>query len=100
MTSTAMRTEHRIPVVVAAVTALALYAFLPPSLEFLPRWLIPSVGLVVLIPLVLFNPSRLNRETTWSRWISLGFTIGLAAVNQVYIALIVKALITGSIDGP
>jgi uncharacterized membrane protein len=58
------------------------------------------VGVLVLVPLVLVNPRHLTRETKWSRWIGVGFASGLAAINQVYIVLIVRDLVAGSITGP
>ena len=92
--------EHRWPVLLFTIGALTVYFLLPSSITFLPSWIIPAVGVLVLVPLVLINPRHLNRETTWSRWIGLGFALGLAAINQVYIVLIVRDLVAGSITGP
>ena len=92
-------TEHRWPAAVAIIFALVLYALLPNSVQFLPPWLLPALGLVVFLPLVLFNPRRLNRETTWSRWLSMGFAAALTIVNQVYIVLIVEQLVSGRAKG-
>lgn len=93
------RTEHRWPVFLVSMAAFLLYLMLPDPLPFLPTWVIPLVGLVVVTPLVLYNPRRLNRESTWSRWLSIGFAIGLAAVNQVYIVGIIDDLVDGKADG-
>ena len=57
-------------------------------------------GLLLLVPLVVVNPMRVNRETTWSRWIGIGFAVALTLVNQVYIVIIVIELVNGRIDGP
>ncbi|CAN5370458.1 hypothetical protein BH11ACT4_BH11ACT4_04830 [soil metagenome] len=92
--------EHRLPVLIFTLAALAVYMLLPDSVTFLPSWVIPVAGVVVLTPLVLINPRRLNRETTWSRWIGVGFAISLAAVNQVYIVIIVRQLVSGQVSGP
>ena len=97
---TSHRTEHRYPVLIVTLAALAVYLFLPISITFLPSWIIPAVGVIVLCPLVLTNPRRLTTETTWSRWIGVGFAIGLALINQVYIVLIIHELITGTANGP
>ena len=80
--------------------ALVIYLLLPNEVTFLPSWIIPAVGAVVLVPLVLANPRRLNRETSFTRWAGIGFAVGLAAVNQVYIILIVRELVTGTGSGP
>lgn len=92
-------TEHRAPVLVITLLALGLYLLLPSSFTFLPPWLIPAIGVLVLVPLVLANPRRLNRETTWSRWAGMTFAIGLTLVNQVYIVLIVIELVDGQVKG-
>ncbi|MFM9877827.1 MAG: hypothetical protein ACKVOG_08270 [Rhodoglobus sp.] len=93
-------TEHRFPVFVAAAIALTLFAMLPSEVQFLPNWLVPSIAAVVLIPLIAINPRRLNNETRWSRWIGIGFALGLTAVNQVYVVLLVIELISGQARGP
>jgi uncharacterized membrane protein len=93
-------TEPRWPVIVITLVALALYLALPHSITFLPPWLVPAIGLVILMPLIAVNRLRLDAETTWSRWIGVGFAIGLTAVNQVYIAFIVVELVNGQANGP
>lgn len=91
--------EHRWPAVVAILAAIALNALLPQSLTVIPIWVLPVLGVGSLLPLVFLNPHRLTRDTTWSRWLSIGFTIVLTGVNQVYIALIIRELISGSGTG-
>lgn len=84
---------------VITLLTLGLYLLLPSSFTFLPPWLIPTIGVVVLAPIVLSNPRRLDRETTWSRWAGVAFAVGLALVNQVYIVLIVIELVDGQAKG-
>lgn len=83
-----------------ALGTLALHLLLPDSITFFPSWVVPLVGVIVLVPLVLINPTRISAETRWSRWIGIGFALALAAVNQVYVVLIVVRLVDGAIDGP
>ena len=92
--------EHKRPVLATILGAFALYLLLPESISFFPRWLVPAVGLVVLVPLTLVNPMRITRETAWSRWVGIGFAIALALVNQVYVIIIVTELVNGQADGP
>lgn len=92
--------EHRWPVLLFTLAALGVYALLPNSVTFLPSWIIPVAGAVLLVPRVVMNPHRLNTETTWSRWLGVGFAIGLAAINQVYIVLIIRELVKGEANGP
>jgi uncharacterized membrane protein len=87
--------ERRWPVAVAIVLALGIYLFLPDPLPFVPSWVVPAALLAAYIPLVVINPRRLGRETTWSRGLALGIAIALAAVNQVYLVQIVDQLLNG-----
>jgi len=90
--------EHRWPALVAIVVAVAIYALLPPNVEVIPRWIVPLVAALLLVPLTIVNPHRFTRETSWSRWLSIGFAFGLALVNQVEVLVIVSQLVQGSGD--
>ena len=98
-TQPAPRTEHRWPVLITTLVALAIYALLPNSITFLPWWVVPVVGLAFLVPLVVSNPRRLRTQATISRWLSVGFAIGLTLVNQVYVLFIVILLVNGQAKG-
>jgi len=87
--------EHRWPVAIAIIIALAVYLFLPDPAPFIPSWVIPAVALAAFVPLVILNPRRLGQETSWSRWLGVGIAVGLAAVNQVYIVQILDLLLNG-----
>ena len=92
--------EHKLPVLVTILGAFTLYLLLPEEISLFPRWVVPAVGAAVLIPLLIVNPRRVSRETTWSRWIGIGFALALALVNQAYVVIIVVQLVNGQIDGP
>jgi heme/copper-type cytochrome/quinol oxidase subunit 4 len=95
------REEHRWPAVVALLVALTLYATLPSA--FLPgvRWVVVGIGLALLIPVILLNPLRLKRQTKWSRRLSVGQALLLAAANQVALVQLVFLLIgADKNDGP
>lgn len=92
--------EHKFPVLLAILGAFALYLLLPESISLFPRWVVPIAGALVLLPLIIMNPRRVSRETTWSRWLGIGFALALAAVNQYYVVVIVMQLVNGLIDGP
>lgn len=93
------RAEHRWPAVAAIVAAIALNALLPQTFTVVPAWVLPALGIGALAPLIFLNPHRLTRDTSWSRWLSIGFTIVLTGVNQVYIVLIIRELVEGSGTG-
>lgn len=96
----AVHYEHKFPVLFTILGAFALYLLLPEEISLFPRWVVPAIGALVLVPLVIFNPRRVNRETTLTRWVGIGFAVALAAVNQVYVVIIVMQLVQGKVDGP
>jgi len=93
------RPEHRWPALGAIAVALSVYLFLPDPLPFLPSWLITVVALAALVPLVVINPHRLGRETTWSRWLGVAIALALALVNQVYLVNVLGQLLNGRAIG-
>lgn len=87
------REEHRWPAVVALLVAMGLFLTLPSS--FLPalRYTVVAIGLVILIPLIAINPVRFQRETVWSRNLSIAETLLLLAANQVALVQLVNQLV-------
>ncbi len=69
--SVGARHEHRLPVLSAVVVALVLYLLISVKVQILPVWVVPTIGILLLIPLVILNPRRLSRDTTWSRRLSI-----------------------------
>jgi uncharacterized membrane protein len=93
--------ETRWPPAAGLLFALALYASLPG--EFLPvlRYVVVGIGLLLLVPLIVLNPRRLDRETRWSRRLSLGQAILLLAANSVALLQLISQLVNASDkDGP
>ncbi|MGX5680283.1 DUF1345 domain-containing protein [Schumannella luteola] len=99
-TTDAPRSEHRWPVLLVTLAALGLHLLLPGTITGIPAWVVPAIGVVVLTPLVLMNPKRLDRETRWSRWLGIGFALALTALNQVYVVQLIIELINNRADGP
>ncbi len=89
------RHEHRFPVVAAVLANLALILFIPERVQLLPSWVVPLLGVLLLTPLIAFNPRRLTRETTWSRWLSISLAILLTLANQVTVVLTIVQLLSG-----
>jgi hypothetical protein len=92
--------EHRWPAVAATVVALVLYVLLPTGVQVLPPWVVPTLAVILVIPLVILNPHRLSRETTWSRWLSISIAMLLTAVNQVTLVFTLALLLNGQVKGP
>ena len=100
-TERAARAEHRWPAVVALLFAIVLYALLPSS--FLPwlRYTAVAIAALMFIPLIAVNPLRFQRQTKWSRRLSVGQVLFLAAANQVALVQLVFALVhADKADGP
>ena len=100
-TERAARAEHRWPAVAALLVAIILYALLPSS--FLPwlRYTAVAIAALMFIPLIAVNPLRFQRQTKWSRRLSVGQVLFLAAANQVALVQLVYALVHASKDdGP
>lgn len=92
--------EHRWPVAVATLIGLALYATLPSSFSPGLRYVVVVLLAASLLPLLLLNPRRLDRETRWSRPLSTGIGLVLLAANQLALVQLVIELVTVSQDGP
>ncbi len=78
---------------------LALGFLLPDQVLFFPSWVVPLLGVLLLTPLIVFNPRRLTRETTWSRWLSTGLAVLLTVANQLTVVRTIDQLLHGHPDG-
>jgi hypothetical protein len=93
--------EHRLPPAAAIVVAGAMYAFLPGSLLFAPRFVIPALELALLVALVITNPRRMTRESRWSRIAALVQVSIVIVSNMVALGMLVHALTEkGTPGGP
>ncbi|WFR67564.1 DUF1345 domain-containing protein [Curtobacterium flaccumfaciens] len=98
-TPTTPRHEHRGPVAVAVLVNLALSLLLPDDVLFFPSWVVPLLGVLLLTPLIVFNPRRLTRETTWTRWLATGLAVLLTVANQLTVVRTIDQLLHGHPDG-
>lgn len=87
------RAEHRWPAVIAILVALTLYALLPSS--FLPalRYTVVGIGVLLLVPAVIVNPLRFQKESKLARVLSLALATLLAVANQVALIQLVAMLL-------
>jgi len=88
--------ELRWPVSVAIATALTLQAMLPDRLVLGPRWLLPSLGGLLLILIFATNPRpRLDRTSSLLRFLGLAI-IGTISVANFYSAVrLIQHLLSG-----
>jgi hypothetical protein len=92
------RGEARLPAVVAVLFAIALYALLPEPLLVLPRFVIPALGVLLLIALTVVNPRRLTRQTRLSRIASLALVGLIGLANTVALVLLLRALLASQVQ--
>jgi uncharacterized membrane protein len=89
------RGEARLPAVVAVLVASGLYTVLPSRLTVGPRYVLPVLELLLLIPLVVTNPFRMTKQTRVSRTLSLVLVGLIAAANTAVLVLLVGRLVDG-----
>lgn len=92
--------EPRWPAALALIAAIALYFFLPSTLIVGPRWVLPALELLLVVPLVITNPDRRNADTTALRVASILLIAIISIANISALALLVHDLLRHTdIDG-
>jgi hypothetical protein len=94
------RGEARFPGVAVTLVAITLYVALPQRLLVAPRYVLPALELLLLIPLIAINPKRLTRQTTAFRFLSLALVLVIAASNLTALGILIHQLIYAGVkDG-
>lgn len=93
------RSETRWPAFAGLAVALVLYLLVPNPDTALLRQVAVIILALMFIPLLVENPHRLTRQSEWSRWLSISFTLVLVVANQVNVAFVISSLIEGSASG-
>src|SRR6476469_6141481 len=94
------RGEARLPGVLATLAAITLYLALPQQLLIAPRYVLPTLEVLLLIPLIAINPRRLTRQTRMFRILSLTLVAVIAASNLVALAILIDELVHAGVkDG-
>ncbi|PYC87617.1 hypothetical protein C7C46_03595 [Streptomyces tateyamensis] len=85
---------------IATLTAAFLYLALPESLLVGPRYVLPALEGLLLIPLIAVNPRRLTRQNRFSRTLSLVLVGVIGISNLIVLGLLVRALVSTEVkDG-
>jgi len=85
--------EHRWPAATALLVALALYATVPTVFSPWLQGAVVVVGLLLLVPLLITNPVRFERQTPLTRAIALTQALLLLLANQAAIVALVVTLV-------
>lgn len=92
--------EPRWPAAVALAAAITLYVLLPGELIVGPRWLLPGLEALLIVPLLVTNPDRRERDTTALRVGSILLISVISIANISALWLLVHDLLRHSdIDG-
>lgn len=90
------RSEARLPGALAVLVAVLLYAVLPQRFIVGPRYLLPILTGLLLVPLLVVNPRRFTRQTRLSRTFSLAVVLVIAAANLVSLGMLLHALLNAT----
>jgi hypothetical protein len=88
--------EARWAVSIAVAVAIGLQLSLPSMLAFPPRWLLPTIGLALLIGLVVANPRRIDHRSTRLRATSILLTGVMSIANAVSAGRLIAHLLNGT----
>ncbi|WP_206300042.1 hypothetical protein [Streptomyces mangrovisoli] len=84
----------------ATLVAVLLYVALPQRLLVAPRYVVPALELLLLVPLVAINPRRLTRQNATFRFLSLALVLVIAASNLTALGILIHELIHAGVkDG-
>jgi len=87
--------EHRLPVGIALLLIMGLQVRMPRELSMPPRYLLPALGLVLLVVLTIASPRRINRESRLLRSASMALFVAAAVGTAWSAARLVYLLATG-----
>ncbi|MFH9969136.1 hypothetical protein ACH4PR_49105 [Streptomyces mirabilis] len=85
---------------IATLAAITLYLALPQRLLIAPRYVLPALELILLVPLIAINPRRLTRQTRAFRVLSLLLVAIIATGNLVALSILIHELVYAGVkDG-
>ncbi|WP_405057780.1 hypothetical protein OG474_34310 [Kribbella sp. NBC_01505] len=91
-----MRHIRRWPASLAVVAVLILQLLIPTQIATFPRWVMPALGALLLLPLVWMNPFHLRRDEPWLRWVEVTLLGVLVLANAIYLAELIVYLNSGA----
>jgi len=81
---------------VTVVFLMALPFFMPAAFEINPRWVLPVVEGLLLVAIVVADPGRIDRRSTWMRRLTIGLIVLLLLGVGWVTGRLIYDLITGS----
>ncbi|MDX1891037.1 hypothetical protein [Mycolicibacterium sp. 050158] len=90
--------ENRWPVLIAILAVVVIQRAIPLQYTVLPRWPLIIMELLLLVVLLMINPVRLSRQTTFGRWASLGLTAAITIDNTASAVVLAKRILSGEVS--
>jgi len=88
--------QRLLPPAAGVVVAIAVYAVLPGSVLFAPRFVIPAIEAALLIALLATSRTRMTRGSRWSRAASVCLACLVILANLISLGLLVATLASHS----
>jgi hypothetical protein len=97
--------EPRLPVAIAVLVAIGLQVIVPHNLTFHPWWLLPGLELLVLIAIIGFRQTSIDRRSKVLRTLSLSLVVAASVATTWSAVQLIQALIRvhaakGPLDNP
>lgn len=87
--------ENRIPAALAILAAVVLQLSIPNRYGLHPRWLLPTLELMLLVVLTVLNPVRLTRRSTLGKYTSLLVVAAVTLDNGFSAGFLDYDIVTG-----
>ena len=91
--------EPRLPAAIAIIVAIALYTLLPNRLLVGPRFVVPTLEMLLFIPIVSANPRRLTKQNKVLRRLDIALLLLIAASNATALVLLIHRMPGGGSAG-
>jgi hypothetical protein len=91
------RDESRWPAATAVAVSLVIQTVLPDTVTAGPRYVVPALEALLLIPLMIANPTKLSRTSRDVRTLSVTLIALVNVANLTSLALLLHALLKGHV---
>jgi hypothetical protein len=91
--------EYRLPVAIAIGVAVVLQLAIPDKYGLQPRWVVPTLELVLLVVLTVINPIRLTRSTRVGRYASYTAVAAITIDNAISAGLLDHDILSSPASG-
>ncbi|MCS5719588.1 hypothetical protein N1027_15755 [Herbiconiux sp. CPCC 205763] len=92
--------EHRWPAAIGVIAIIASYLLLPPSFFGIVRYGVVGLCVGLLAAVIIINPHRMVKQTSWSRRLGVILVIVIGVTNTALLVTLVTLLVQNNQDGP